>query len=172
MAKRPKTDDKKRSRNSNYPKTLVLGIGNRLRGDDAIGCLVVDELKSNNGLVAIDSGSAPENFIDKIVSLAPSKIVIVDACNFGVEPGKFQLFEEEQIEKISSQVLSTHTLPISLTVAMIKQQIACKIQLLGVQPESLDFGDGLSASLKQAKSQIVKYLKELAKANRKVEKES
>ena len=151
-----------------------------MRGDDAIGCLIIDELKSSNGLAVIDSGSAPENFIDKITALAPNRIIIVDACNFGAEPGKFQLFEEQQIEKITSQFLSTHTLPLSLTVAMIKQQIPCKIQLLGVQPESIDFGEGLSIKLMQAKSQIVKYLNDVVKNNkktnhqvfRKVEKES
>jgi hydrogenase 3 maturation protease len=146
-------------------KIIILGVGNRLRGDDSIGCLITDELKSHNGLMVIDCGSAPENFIDKVCSSAPNEIIIVDACNFGAEPGKFQLFTESQIEKISSQLLSTHTLPLSLTVAMIKKQIPCKIQLLGVQPESIDFGEGLSPNLKKAKNKIVKYLKELSKRN-------
>lgn len=164
MEKKPKTDRKKRSR-SNSPKILILGVGNRLRGDDAIGCLITDELKSINGLMVIDCGSAPENFIDKVCSSAPNEIIIVDACNFGAEPGKSQLFEEQQIKKISSQLLSTHTLPLSLTVAMIKKQIPCKIQLLGVQPERIDFGEGLSPNLKKAKNKIVKYLNELSKRN-------
>jgi hydrogenase 3 maturation protease len=169
--------DEHRSKNK---KILILGVGNRLRGDDAIGCLITDELKSINGLIVIDCGSAPENFIDKVCSLAPNEIIIVDACNFCAEPGKFQLFAERQIEKISSQLLSTHTLPLSLTVAMIKKQLPCKIQLLGIQPESINFGEGLSLRLEAAKSQIVKYLKDLVKNNEKtndqvfikVEKES
>ena len=178
MEKKPKTDRTKRSRTNSH-KILILGVGNRLRGDDAIGCLITDELKSIDGLMVLDCGSAPENFIDKVCSSAPDEIIIVDACNFGAEPGKFQLFAERQIEKISSQLLSTHTLPLSLTVAMIKKQIPCKIQLLGVQPESIDFGQGLSAKLAKSKSQIVKYLKDLVKNKKtndrvfiKVEKES
>lgn len=146
-------------------KILILGIGNRMRGDDAIGCLVADALQDFTGLTVIDCGSAPENFIDKVVNYEPKRIIMVDACNFGAEPGKFQLFSERQIEKIYQNLISTHTLPLTLFVAMIKKQLDCEVQLLGIQPGNLEFGEGLSPKLEKAKKQIINYLKESIKDN-------
>lgn len=149
----------------NSSQFLILGVGNRLRGDDAIGCLVIDELKNENGLSVIDCGLTPENYIDKVISLKPERIIIIDACNFKSEPGKFKLFSEKQIDKISQNLISTHTLPLNLTVTMIKKQLPCKIHLLGVQPEQINFGEGLSPKLKKAKDEIIKYLRDLTKIN-------
>lgn len=145
---------------------LILGVGNRLRGDDAIGCLVADELKNKNGLSVIDCGLSPENFIEQVCTLAPHRIIIVDACDFKQSPGAFKLFSAKQIEKLSYPLISTHTLPLSLFVAMIKKQLNCQIQLLGVQPENINFGEGLSEKLKKAKGKIVAYLTCLLKERR------
>lgn len=151
---------------SNNKRILILGVGNRMRGDDAIGCLIADELKKEeNSLSVIDCGTTPENFIDKVCALAPTRIIIVDACDFKAKPGHFRIFTETEIEKIDHHLISTHTLPLSLAVALIKKQLVCQIQLLGVQPSNLNFSTDLSPQLKKAKDEIVKYLKDLMKNN-------
>ncbi len=151
-------------RNENI-RIVIMGVGNRMRGDDAIGCLISDELKNENGLTVIDCGSAPENYIDKVISLKPNRVIIIDACNLKSEPGRFKLFSEKQIDKISQNLISTHNLPLNLTVTMIKKQLPCEIQLLGIQPQQINFGKGLSPKLEKAKQKIVKYLKNLIKIN-------
>lgn len=165
MVKKPNTDNRKRSRKLNSTQFLILGVGNRLRGDDAIGCLVIDELKNENGISVIDCGLAPENYIDKVISLKPKIVIIIDACNFKSNPGNFKLFSEKQIDKISQNLISTHILPLNLTVTMIKKQLPCKIHLLGVQPKQINFGEELSPKLKIAKDEIVQYLRDLIKIN-------
>ncbi len=151
-------------RNENK-RIVIMGVGNRMRGDDAIGCLISDDLKNENGLTVIDCGSAPENYIDKVIFLKPDQVIIIDACNFKSEPGRFKLFSEKQIDKISQNLISTHNLPLNLTVTMIKKQLPCEIQLLGIQPQQINFGKGLSPKLEKAKQKIVKYLKNLIKIN-------
>ncbi|MEO0093694.1 MAG: hydrogenase maturation peptidase HycI [candidate division WOR-3 bacterium] len=139
-------------------QTLILAIGNRMRGDDAIGCVIADELKRIDGLLVIDAGTVPENFIEKICELKPKRIIIVDACDFKGQPGTFRIFSERQMEKITGHLISTHTLSLNLTVAMIKKQLDCRVQLLGIQPERIDFGTALSPKVNQAKDRVVKYL--------------
>jgi hydrogenase 3 maturation protease len=124
---------------------------------------VTEALQDTNGLMVLDCGSTPENFIEKVCTLAPARIIIVDACDYGAESGALKLFSERQIEKISHHLISTHTLPLSLTVAMIKKQLPCQIQLLGVQPEKIDFGENLSPKVKETKNRIVEYIKDLVK---------
>jgi len=156
---------RKDKRKNGNKKVLILGVGNRLRGDDAIGCLIADELKKEDGVSVIDCGTTPENFIDKVCSLNPNRVLIVDACDFKAEPGQFKIFPESEIEKIEQNLISTHTLPLSLSVALIKKQVDGQIQLLGVQPANLNFSGELSPQLKKAKDRIVKYIKDLIKKN-------
>ena len=49
-------------------KTLIIGIGNSLKGDDGVGPAVCERLQ-NLRICAevIDTATAPENFIQKII---------------------------------------------------------------------------------------------------------
>ena len=141
---------------------MVLGVGNRLRGDDAIGSLVTDELGKFEGLMVIDCATTPENYIEPVVRLAPERILIVDACDFGGKPGEFRLFEREDIERLAAGLLSTHTLPLSMTVALLEQQLKTRIQLLGVQPERIDFGEKLSEPVAESTPALVRFITDWA----------
>ena len=141
---------------------MVLGVGNRLRGDDAIGSLVTDKLGKFEGLMVIDCATTPENYIEPVVRLAPERILIVDACDFGGKPGEFRLFEREDIERLAAGLLSTHTLPLSMTVALLEQQLKTRIQLLGVQPERIDFGEKLSEPVAESMPALVRFITDWA----------
>jgi len=141
---------------------VVLGVGNRLRGDDAIGSLVTDKLGKFEGLMVIDCATTPENYIEPVVRLAPERILIVDACDFGGKPGEFRLFEREDIERLAAGLLSTHTLPLSMTVALLEQQLKTRIQLLGVQPERIDFGEKLSEPVAESTPALVRFITDWA----------
>ena len=141
---------------------MVLGVGNRLRGDDAIGSLVTDELGKFEGLTVIDCATTPENYIEPVVRLAPERILIVDACDFGGKPGEFRLFERDDIERLAAGLLSTHTLPLSMTVALLEQQLKTRIQLLGVQPERIDFGEKLSEPVAESTPALVRFITDWA----------
>jgi len=143
-------------------RAVVLGVGNRLRGDDAIGSLVTDELGKFEGLMVIDCATTPENYIEPVVRLAPERILIVDACDFGGKPGEFRLFEREDIERLAAGLLSTHTLPLSMTVALLEQQLKTRIQLLGVQPERIDFGEKLSEPVAESTPALVRFITDWA----------
>ncbi len=105
-----------------------------MKGDDAVGCLVADALSDLEGVEVIDAGVAPENYIEPVVKLNPDRVLIVDACAFGGEPGEFRLFPRAEIDQLAGSMVSTHTLPLSITVAMLGQRISGEIHLLGIQP--------------------------------------
>jgi len=106
---------------------VLLGVGNQGRGDDYIGSYIVSKLKTQN---KIDCGSVPENFTGKIRKINPEKILIIDAVDFGGEPGQTMLAEAEKAEGMT---LSTHSLPLSLLCKMLPDS---KIYILGIQPEN------------------------------------
>ena len=149
-------------------KAVVLGIGNRMRGDDAVGSLVAEELKGTPGLGVFDCGTTPENYIEPVVALEPDRILLVDACSFGGRPGEFRLFEREDIERLAAGFVSTHTLPLTMTVVMLEQQTNARIQLLGIQPANVQFGETLSASVASALPDVVRFLAAVFRADRPV----
>ncbi|MHC4292856.1 MAG: hypothetical protein ACYSTX_01070, partial [Planctomycetota bacterium] len=51
--------------------TLFIGIGQVLKGDDAIGPLLVEKLKGKISADIIEAGTVPENYIQPIVKKAP-----------------------------------------------------------------------------------------------------
>jgi len=176
---------------------VILGVGNRLRGDDAVGCLVCDELRKDRipgsedswgpvpdtrildssnsrslldgdrplpvGVFLLDCGNTPENYLQPIADRKPSRILVVDCCDFGAEPGEFRLFTRPEIEQLSYGLMSTHTLPLTLTIEMLSLETRAAIELLGVQPERIDFGADLSAPVRSALPAVVEFVQQWAR---------
>lgn len=145
---------------------IILGVGNRFRGDDAIGSIIAEEIirikqTSKQSLIVYDTDIVPENYIDKVIEAKPDWVIIIDACNFNSKPGEFRLFEEEQIKEIAYGLLSTHTLPLTLTIELIKKQHPCRISLLGIQPKQLTMGEELSPEVSKAKEKIIKFIEKI-----------
>jgi len=179
-------------------RAVILGVGNRLRGDDAIGCILCDELceghdpdpqprnrdrnspprhqdtrrtgqnpgtlEPQNPVVVLDCGDAPENFVEPVAKLAPQRILIVDCCDFGEDAGQFRLFSRQELQDLSYGMLSTHTLPLSLTVELLSLETGATIQLLGIQPEQIEFGKALSEPVRRALPAVVEFVRNWARA--------
>ena len=156
---------------------VILGVGNRLRGDDAVGCLICDELQGAcksaivnrqstipPDLFVLDCGSAPENYIRPIADRSPERILIIDCCNYGAKPGEFRLFSREEVERLSYGLLSTHTLPLTLTIEMLSLETRAAIELLGIQPEQIEFGQDLSEPVRRALPAVVEFVRNWARA--------
>lgn len=125
----------------------VLGVGNMLRGDDAIGPVVVREL-SNEGVDAFffDCGTAPESFSGAVFLKKPKKIVIVDAVDMKKEPGTVEIID---ISAISGILISTHKLPLSLTIKHLETSTK-NIVFVGAQPKITAFGEEMTSAGKKA----------------------
>ncbi|MCK5333673.1 MAG: hydrogenase maturation peptidase HycI [Candidatus Aenigmarchaeota archaeon] len=128
-------------------KTVVCGVGNRLRGDDAFGPLVIDAFESRNkNVLFLDCGSAPENFIGKVMHAAPEKIIIVDAFDMKQKPGTICRID---LDKIQNTSYSTHNAPLSMFVKAFKDSCA-EVIIIGFQPETIEFGKEVSSETRIA----------------------
>ena len=68
---------------------LIMCIGNRHGGDDAIGPYVADRLKEKiNDFVVLDCGTVPENFTSVVKRHKPRNLIIIDAVEMGLTPGE------------------------------------------------------------------------------------
>lgn len=128
--------------------TIIVCIGNILKGDDAVGPLVCEQLhRLKISAHLIDAGTVPENYIQPIIKKAPRSLLLVDAIDFGAEPGTINLFEAEQLNSLA---ITTHTLSPRLFLDMIRQSIELNVYCIGIQPAQTQLGQPVSAQVGQA----------------------
>ena len=139
-------------------KTIVLGIGHTLKGDDGAGPLVCQQLTGKTSAELIDTGTVPENYIQPIIKKRPQNLLIIDAIDFGASPGSINIFKPEQL---NSSVFSTHTLSPRLFVDMITQAIDVDVYFIGIQPAQTQLGQSVSAQVNQAIQSLTQTLVEI-----------
>jgi hydrogenase 3 maturation protease len=139
--------------------TLILGIGNILKGDDGAGPLVCERLKAakiSAGL--LDAGTVPENYTQRIIKKAPRTLIVIDAIDFGAEAGTIRIFEPEQL---NSLVVSTHTLSPRLFIDIICRSIQLDVYFIGIQPAQTQLGQPASAAVSRAIEKLSAVLTEI-----------
>ena len=133
--------------------TLVAGVGNVLRGDDAVGVQVILELISDGvgeKCTLLDCGVAPESFIGVFEREKNGKIIIIDAVDMGLSPGAVEIVDTN---KIAGILFSTHKLPLGMTLKYLEKTEA-EVVFIGVQPKATGFGVEMSEECKNAISVV------------------
>jgi len=139
--------------------TVIVGIGNILKGDDGAGPLVCEQLKRGKVCAdLIDAGTVPENYIQPIIKKALKNLLVIDAIDFGAPPGTIKIFKPEQL---NSHAISTHTLSPRLFVDMVCQNIKLDVYFVGIQPAQVQLGQSISPQVSQAIQHLSQVLTEV-----------
>jgi hydrogenase 3 maturation protease len=146
---------------SDAKKVVVAGIGNPIRQDDHVGVRVVQDLvgKVSEKVHLIECETVPESFVDEIIEVAPTHVLLVDAAVLRLAPGTAHLYDVEEV--VNSSSISTHTLPLRVFCEYVFTLTGARIALLLIEPLETDFGEGLSADLQAAADRVTKVLEEL-----------
>ncbi len=129
---------------------LILGIGNPLRGDDAIGHLLAEGLESldREGFQAHAVGTAVENAMSWIRQMAGGTLLLVDAVfDESLEEGAWALYPPGQIDSICH---STHSIPLSMLISFWQNEVpGLQVHFLGISIRSNTEMAPLSSKLRQ-----------------------
>ena len=125
-------------------KVLILGIGNRLRGDDAVGSILAERLSKKLDIPIIDAGDVPENYLGPIEASGADLVLVLDAADLGVRPGDLSLIEMNRLKDMG---VSTHATNLALLFKVIPQARRPDAVLVAIQPEQTGAGLGLSRSV-------------------------
>ena len=140
-----------RFRDKKRDHIIFVGVGNRMRGDDAIGPVLIDLLKGQVSH-AVDAGNVPENYTSAVKRLKPEVIVFIDAVHFdGRPPGYARLLEIEDIEK---RRISVHNFSLDVIMGYLKEETGADVFMIGVQPAVVSEVEGLSSGLKLSLSDL------------------
>jgi len=142
------------------PKKLaVIGMGNTLRRDDAIGLIILESLLRFYRIEGIDylnSGSASFDLIHRLEDYEVA--LIIDGINAGLDVGEVKISELKDIEhEIDGSIISTHELNLKNVFELSKElRIKTKIYVVGIQVKDTSFGESLSEPLKNKVDEIAK----------------
>ncbi|MCP4132980.1 MAG: hydrogenase 3 maturation endopeptidase HyCI [bacterium] len=141
---------------------VLLGVGSRLRNDDAAGSILAERFSERCGAGdenslwrVIDAESMPENYTSIIKKERPELLVIVDACDLKKEPGEFAIVELSQLSQASG--FNTHTVPLSFFIEYLAS-LAQKVLFIGIQPKNVDIGEVVCPEVEKAVEALILLL--------------
>ena len=134
-----------------YEKTILVGIGNPLRGDDGFGPALVQRLQGKVNLACIDVGNAPENHLGRIIKEEPDLVLLVDVADLGLDPGQYRILQPAEILKCG---LTTHDMSSRMMIEFLQNQTQANIIMLAVQPENISLGEQISECLNKTLDEI------------------
>jgi hydrogenase 3 maturation protease len=128
---------------------LILTVGNSMMGDDGAGPLLAERLAAAPlpGWQVIDGGSAPEMQMHAIRTLAPSRVVLVDAAEMGEPAGLVREIDSEAIADMF--IFSTHNMPLNFLIDELKTFVP-EVVFIGIQPAIVAFSFPLTEMVSSA----------------------
>lgn len=145
---------------------LVLGLGNTIMTDDGFGVKVVTRLSSRYhfqaGVKLIDGGTLGLDLLPELEEL--DSLLIIDALDMRAQPGAIFRLEGEEVPRAFASKLSVHQMGLQdlLAVAQFQGHAPRNLVVWGVQPESIEMGTELTATVAQTIEPVAeKVLEEL-----------
>lgn len=132
-------------------KITVLGLGNILLRDEGVGVHAIEELRKAydfpENVEIIDGGTMGLDLLPFIEGA--DKLLIVDVVNLKKEPGTIAVIEDNDIPAFVSTKLSIHQigLPDVIYALKLMDLTPPRMTLIGIQPESLETGLGMSDAI-------------------------
>ena len=126
--------------------TLILGIGNNLLTDEGIGIHVIRFLDQYHagepGITYLDGGTLSFTLAEPIAE--HDNLIVVDAARLGEPPGTVRCLVGADMDRyLQGNRASVHEVGLMdlFDIARLSETFPERRALIGVEPESLDWGD-------------------------------
>jgi hydrogenase maturation protease len=135
----------------------IVAIGNALAGDDGAGPAALRRLRERGlpaGVDAVDSGADPLNWL---AELGPAdRVVLLDAVDMGLAPGSVRALDPGEGGVAFEGRLSLHGLGVGEALGVARRLWpAATIRVVGIQPQGVEPGSGLSQPVADALDELV-----------------
>lgn len=136
-------------------QTLILGLGNVLLTDEAVGAVVVRRLSEidpeGERAHYLDGGTLSFTLASPIAEAR--NLIVVDAAAMGEQPGTVRVLEDEAMDRqLSAHAKSVHEVSLSdlMDIARLTDSLPRHRALIGIEPKTVDWGDRLTPEIEQA----------------------
>lgn len=147
------------------PRLAIVGVGQPLRGDDGAGPALAQRLVArltDEALLILDAGPAPENCLGPIVRFRPDVVLFLDVAQGGGAPGDLVWLRPDEADSLG---LGTHGLSLEMLAGYLSAETGATVHVLGIEPADLGHGERLSpavdAATRRAATVFVVYWRKL-----------
>jgi hydrogenase maturation protease len=134
-----------------HKKILFTGVGNVLRSDDGVGVFIVSGIKPGDNISTLLVEVSIENYINKIISIAPDILIIADCLHFNREPGYADIIPVDQTNEFN---ISSH----NISLKRVSEFLKMEVYVLGVQPADLRVGEHLTSAVRNSAEKIIEII--------------
>lgn len=129
---------------------LVIGLGNRHGGDDALGPLVVDDLRTRHPQVEAVECAEPTRLLDHVAGT--EAVVLVDAACSAEAVGHTRVLGMSELPEISGSCESSHGISVRHVLALAESTgvLPDRVWVIAVTGSSFGVGEPLSAAVRDA----------------------
>jgi hydrogenase maturation protease len=143
--------------------TLVIGCGNMLCGDDAAGPMLIRRLRDRgppSSIRCFDAATDAISVIDAIRGM--NRVIFVDACSSGAEPGTIREVPGSEAEDIPSTRIALHSVRWNHAIAgarrMLGPDFPHEVNVWLIEGKHFEPGDPLTPEVDQAVDRLVALL--------------
>ena len=141
-------------------RTLVIGIGNAWRNDDAAGLSVARLLDGLEGAEVIEREGEPTSLIDSWESA--EAVWLVDAVSSGAEPGTVHRYDASERELPAALFrTSTHHFGLAEAVELARAvgRLPRRTVVFGIEGRSFDTGETISPEVEAAAERVAEAVR-------------
>jgi len=128
-------------------KTLILGIGNTLLQDEGAGVhairMLADQAMQHDDIELMDGGTLSFSLAGAIEDA--DQLIVIDAAQYDGAPGTTKVFLGEQMDEFigGNRKLSVHEVSLIdlMMIARLADQLPRRRALIGIQPQTIDWGE-------------------------------
>ena len=136
---------------TNRHAVVVIGLGNPLMGDDGLGIAALERLRARfvlpAGIELVDGGTWGLNLLPVIEDA--DGVILIDAIDTGAPPGTAVRLEHASLPRYLATKISPHQVDLRdvLGLAELRGTLPSDTVAIGVQPQSIAFGDSITPLL-------------------------
>lgn len=144
---------RQRDKERNMEKTVILGLGNLLYGDEGFGVRLAQHMYAHwdfpPDVSVVDGGTQGQTLLAFVEEA--DNLLVLDAVDFGLEEGELTL-REEVPAYLTAQKVGPHQNSFSevLGLATLRGALPRRCALLGVQPALMTLGARCSPAVERA----------------------
>lgn len=146
-------------------RTLVLGLGNPLMGDDGLGLALLEGLRAGwqcePAVDLVDGGTWGMNLLPTIEQA--SRVLLLDAINVGREPGSLVVLQRDELPRLFALKISPHQIDLRevLALAELRGTLPAEITAVGLQPAVIDMRTELSPALVERLPDVIGLVRDI-----------
>jgi hydrogenase maturation protease len=140
-------------------RTVVIGLGNPLMGDDGLGLAALETLRADYlvppEVELVDGGTWGMNLLPTIEDA--THVILIDAIDVGLPPGTPVRLARAELPRYLATKISPHQVDLRdvLALAELRGTLPADTVALGLQPTRVSLGTALSHPVRRRLGELV-----------------